>query len=44
MNCSVCDDLIELSGKLMSDDIEDADSRALELWYRDGLVQQELFV
>ena len=42
MNCDTCDDLIELSGKMMSDDMEDPDSKAIEVWYKSGMIQQEM--
>lgn len=42
--CDTCDDLIELSGKMMSDDIDDPDSVALEVWYKCGMMQQEMFL
>ena len=40
--CDVCDDLIELSGKMMSDDIPDPDSEALRVWHEYGRGQKEL--
>lgn len=42
MNCGTCDDLIELSGKMISDSVDDPDSRALEVWYKWGMGQKEL--
>ena len=42
--CDTCDDLIELSGKMMSDGYEDPDDRAIEVWYKYGMIQQEMFV
>ena len=42
--CDTCDDLIELSGKMMSDDMGDPDSVALEVWYKSGMCQQEMIL
>lgn len=42
--CDTCDDLIELSGKMMSDDMDDPDSLTLSVWYMEGMVQGEMFV
>lgn len=41
--CDTCDDLIELSGKMMSDGIGDPDSEALRVWHKYGRGQKELF-
>ena len=42
--CDTCDDLIELSGKMMSDGICDPDSEALRVWHKSGMMQQEMFL
>lgn len=42
--CDTCDDLIDLSGKMMSDGVPDPDSEALRVWHKYGRGQKELFV
>ena len=43
-HCDTCDDLIEMSGKMISDDMDNPDEQALMVWYRYGMGQKEMFV
>ena len=40
--CDTCDDMIELSGKMISDDMDNPDEQALMVWYRYGMGQKEM--
>ena len=41
MVCHTCDDLMELSGKMISDSVDDPDGEAIRIWTLYGLGQKE---
>ena len=41
MICPTCDDLMELSGKMISDSVDDPDGEAMRIWTLYGMGQKE---